>query len=124
MAREAGDATIQHLTQCSPPARFPFSRLGTASPLSHSKPTWSRVSLVLRTFLALPMVLVLTIIFLELVLGFWLLSDWFNERGWSALGTAATIVWILLAALTLLLTVCVTVAWVVHLFRVMRGREV
>lgn len=92
--------------------------------MSHSEPSRSRVSLVLRTILALPAFLVLTIVFWELVLCFWLLSDWFHERGWSALGTTATIVWIVLAASTVLFTVCVTVAWVVHLVRVTRGREV
>lgn len=70
------------------------------------------------------MFLVLAILFWEIILCLWLLSDWFHERGWSVLGATATIVWMLLAALTLFFTVGVTVAWVVHLIRVIRGRAV
>ena len=91
--------------------------------MSDTKPSESRVSLVFRTFMAFPMFLMLTVIFWQLVLGAWLLSGWFYERGWSVLGLSAKIVWILLAGLTVFLTVRVFVGWVVHLIRVMRGRE-
>ena len=91
--------------------------------MSDTKPSESRVSLVFRTFMAFPMFLILTVIFWMLGLGAWLLSAWFYERGWSALGFSAKILWILIAVLTFFLTVRVFVWWVVHLIRVMKGRE-
>jgi hypothetical protein len=91
--------------------------------MSDTKPSESRVSLVFRTFMAFPMFLILTLIFWLLDLGAWLLSGWLYERGWSALGFSAKIVWIFLAMVTVFLTVRVFVWWVVHLIRVMRGRE-
>lgn len=91
--------------------------------MNNAKPSESKFSLVLRTFCAMPMFLILTVIFWELILGAWLLSDWLYERGWSALGFSAKIVAILLAALTVFLTLRVFVWWVVHLVRVIRGRE-
>jgi hypothetical protein len=91
--------------------------------MSDAKPSESRVRLWLRTFCALPMFLVLTVIFWELVLGVWLLSGWFYARGWSGLGLAAQIVWITLAALTVAATVMIFVTWVIQLVRVCRGQD-
>ena len=91
--------------------------------MSDTKPSESRVSLVFRTFMAFPMFLILTVIFWQLVLGAWLLSGWFYERGWSVLGLSARILWILLAVLTSFLTVRVFFGWIVHLMRVIKGRD-
>ena len=90
--------------------------------MSDAKPSESRVSLVLRMFFALPVFLIFTIIFWELVLGAWLLSGWFYSRGWSVLGFSAKAVWILLAVLTIAATVIVFVAWIIQLVRAIRGR--
>ena len=91
--------------------------------MSDTKLSESKVSLVFRTFMAFPMFLLLTVIFWFLVLGTWLLSGWFYERGWSVLGLSARIVCLLLAVLIVFLTVRVLVGWVIHLIRVIRGRE-
>jgi hypothetical protein len=91
--------------------------------MSDTRPTGSRVSLVFRTLMAFPMFLMLTVIFWLLDLGAWLLSGWFYERGWSVLGLLTKIVSILLAVLIVFLTVRVFVGWIVHLIRVIRGRE-
>lgn len=91
--------------------------------MSDTKLPESRVSLVLRTFCAFPMFLILTVIFWEIVLGVWLLSGWFYDQGWSALGFSAKVVSIVLAALTIFLTVRVFIWWIVHLVQVIRRRE-
>jgi hypothetical protein len=91
--------------------------------MNDAKPSESRVSLVLRTFCALPVFLLLTVVFWELALGAWLLAAWFDDRGWPVLGFSATVVWAILVALTSVITVWGCIAWVVHLVRVARGRE-
>lgn len=91
--------------------------------MNETKSSESRISLVFRTFMAFPMFLMLTVIFWLLDLGVWLLSGWFYERGWSVLGFSAKIVWILLAVLTIFLTVRVFIWWIVHLIRVIKGIE-
>ena len=92
--------------------------------MSDAKPSESRVSRVFRTFMGFPMFLVLTVIFWEIVLGVRLLSDWFYERNWTGLGLLAKIVWILLAVLTVFLTVRVFIGWIIMLIRVIKGREI
>jgi hypothetical protein len=92
-------------------------------PMSDTKPSESRFSLVFRTIMAFPMFLILTVILWQLVLGAWLLSGWFYEKGWPVAGLLAKIVWILVAVLTIFLTVRVFIGWVAHLIRVMRGRK-
>ena len=83
----------------------------------------SRVHRILRTLCALPIFLLLTVFFWELALGAWLLAAWFDDRGWSVLGWSATVVWMLLVASTIVITAWGCVAWVVHLVRVVRGRD-
>jgi hypothetical protein len=91
--------------------------------MSDAKPSESRVSLVLRTLCALPMFLILTVIFWELILGAWLLSGWFYSKGWSALGFSAKIIWVLLAALTVAATVMIFATWIIQLVRAIRGKD-
>jgi hypothetical protein len=83
----------------------------------------SRASLVLRTFCAFPMFLVLTVLFWELVLGLWLLSDWCYAHQWPALGFSAKALCFILGALTIFLTLRVFVWWIVCLIRTIRGRQ-
>jgi len=91
--------------------------------MSESKPPESRVSLAIRIFCALPMFLVLTVIFWEVVLGTWLLSGWLYETGWPGFGLAARVVAMLLGLLTVFMTVRVVLAWMIMLVRIIRGRE-
>lgn len=91
--------------------------------MSNAKPSESRVSLVARTFFALPMFLMLSVIFWELVLGAWLLSGWFYEKGWSVLGFSAKVVWMLLAVLTVAATVMIFVTWIIQLVRAFKGQD-
>lgn len=92
--------------------------------MSDAKPSESRVGLVLRTFLALPVFLLLTVICWELVLCLWLLSDWLDVRGWPAFGMSARVIWIMLAVVTIIATAVGFFAWIGRLVRVIRGREV
>ena len=78
---------------------------------------------MLRTFFALPMFLIVTLIFWELVLGAWLLSRWFYEREWLVLGLSAKAVWMALAALTIAGTLTFFVTWTMALVRAFRGRN-
>jgi hypothetical protein len=91
--------------------------------MSDTKPTESRISLAVRTFCALPMFLILTVIFWEFVFGAWLLSRWLYEKEWPVLGLAAKVLMVVLALVTIYMTVVVFVGWIVQLVRVIRGRE-
>jgi hypothetical protein len=91
--------------------------------MNEPKPTESKVSLFFRMLCALPMFLVLTVIFWELVLGAWLLSRWFYDHGWNFLGASARVVWILLAGVTIYLTIMVFAGWVVGLIQIIRGSK-
>jgi hypothetical protein len=90
---------------------------------NQSEPSESRASLVIRALFALPMFLVLTVIFWEVVLGAWLLSKWFYDQGWSWLGLSAKIVWIALGVLTVVVTVMGCAACLVGVFRAIRGKD-
>ena len=83
----------------------------------------SRASELVRTFCALPMFLVLTVVFWLLALWGWVLSVWFDQNGWSVLGTAAQVVGLLLAALTAIGTGIFLVTWVGQMVRIVRGSE-
>lgn len=67
------------------------------------------------------MFLVLTVVFWEFVLGVWLLSGWFYDKGWIVLGFSAKVVWILFAVLTIFLTVKVFVGWIIRMVQVIRN---
>lgn len=69
------------------------------------------------------MFLTLTVIFWEFALGAWLLSRWFFDTGWSVLGLLAKILEILLAVLTISITVIFLVGWIMQLIRVSKGRK-
>jgi hypothetical protein len=66
------------------------------------------------------MFLVLTVVFWLLALGAWVLSVWFDQSGWSVLGTAGRIVGLLLAALTAIGTGIFLVTWTVQMVRAFR----
>jgi hypothetical protein len=92
--------------------------------MSDTKPPESRASLVIRSFFALPIFLILTVIFWEIVIGAWLLSGWFYDKGWLTLGCSTKTVAILLAALTVFLTAKVFVGWIIFMFRRIRGDKI
>jgi hypothetical protein len=89
--------------------------------MSEARPPESRVSMIFRTFCVMPMFLMLTVIFWELVLGMWLLSGWFYEKGWNVLGFSTRVAWILLAVFTIFLTLKVFIGWIVRMIHVIRG---
>jgi hypothetical protein len=89
--------------------------------MTDAKQSESIVSLVLRTFFALPAFLIISVIFWELVLGAWLLSGWLYEKGWRVLGLSAKVVGILLAALIIFATAKFFVGWILLIVRRIRG---
>lgn len=66
---------------------YPMAKHVAGSERMNAATSESKVSLVFRTFMAFPVFLLLTVILWFLVLGVWLMSGWFDERGWSVFGT-------------------------------------
>ena len=89
--------------------------------MSTPKPE-SRAWLVFRSFAALPCFLIVTVIFWELAVGAGLLRSWAAGHGWSILGWCFRAIGIAIASVTVIGTVIVFVAWIVHMFRVIRGQ--
>ena len=82
----------------------------------------SRFVDLVRTFCALPMFLIITVLFWLLALHAWLLSEWCDVSGWSVLGVLPRVVALLLAALTTIGTGLFLVTWIGEMVRVIRGR--
>jgi hypothetical protein len=90
----------------------------------NKKPTQSRANLVIRSFFALPVFLLLTIIFWEIIVSIWLLSNWFYDKGCPILGLSTKIAAIALAALTIFLTVKFFVGWIIFMFHRIKGDKI
>jgi hypothetical protein len=100
-----------------------FWASGHIERMTETKPAESKALLLFRAFCAFPLFVFLTIIFWEIVLGISLLSHWFYEHGWNILGFSAKVVWILLAVLTICITVMFFAGWILLLIRIIRGRN-
>jgi hypothetical protein len=89
------------------------------------KPSTSRPKAckAFRVLCALPLFLVLTVVFLELALGARLLAGWASDRGWTALGVCFKVAAIVTAVLTLTGIGVFFATWVAETARLVRGSE-